>query len=45
MILVAMNLCGLLGYTVTQIGEIFQTLNEKKHQIKIQMKAIEKLIK
>ena len=28
-IIVAMNLCGILGYTITNIGETFRNLNEK----------------
>lgn len=29
-ILVAMSLCGMLGYTISNIGEIYRSMNEKK---------------
>ncbi|CAD8095873.1 unnamed protein product [Paramecium sonneborni] len=44
-ILVAMSLCGMLGYTITNIGEIYRSMNEKKRQYKTQMKAIEQIIR
>ncbi|CAD8180912.1 unnamed protein product [Paramecium pentaurelia] len=44
-IFVAMSLCGMLGYTITNIGEIYRSMNEKKRQYKTQMKAIEQIIR
>ncbi|CAD8147720.1 unnamed protein product [Paramecium pentaurelia] len=44
-ILVAMSLCGMLGYTISNIGEIYRSMNEKKQQYKTQMKAIEQIIR
>lgn len=41
----AMIICGVLGYTISNIGEILRQLNEKESQFKSQMMFVNNYLK
>lgn len=44
-IIMAMIICGVLGYTISNIGEILRQLNEKESQFKSQMMFVNNYLK
>jgi Ion channel len=44
-ILIALVICGVFGYTISSIGEIFKNIQEKRQKFKTQMKYINQYLK
>jgi hypothetical protein len=44
-IIVALIICGVFGYTISSIGEIFRNIQERRQHFKTQMKYINQYLK